>query len=245
MSVDDGALVQHIWPAVGLYRQFHHCYITSRCCLYHILIHTADPYHLTWIWTWPGMGQCLDLHADVTFQWRARPPFWDLPQTQHITNHGRSGLRATQLSLTLHDRAHSSQETRVSQECNEVSRFVVSPIRGGLEDLVYVGPWQLSSPRTSKLTLVLFRIGNWFEWIGFSSALPQTRDNRRSTRTGDTAGKVVECVYRKWAFVFTVLPTSPVCCLLSGSLTLAINWVIVPPGAGRAVSCLTAPHFQV
>ncbi len=72
--------------------------------------------------------------------------------------------------------------------------FVVYRVRGGLGESVYVGPWQLSSPRTSKSTLVLFRIGNWFEWIAFSYALPQTRDNRRSTRTGAIAGKVVKCV---------------------------------------------------
>lgn len=39
-----------------------------------------------------GMCQCLDLHADVTFRRRARPPFWDLPPTQHITNQRRSGV---------------------------------------------------------------------------------------------------------------------------------------------------------
>lgn len=87
---------------------------------------------------------------------------------------------------------HKKQE--VSSKCNELPRFVVYRVRGGLGELVYVGQWQLSSPRTSKSTLVLFRIGNCFEWIAFSSALPQTRDNRRSTRTGDIAGKVVECV---------------------------------------------------
>ena len=52
------------------------------------------------------------------------------------------------------------------------------------------------------------------------------------------------CVYSKWTFVFiVVVPISPVGCLVSGSLTLAINRVFVPHGAGRAVRCLIAPHF--
>lgn len=86
------------------------------------------------MWTWPGMGQCLDHHADVTFQRRARPPFWDLLQTQHITAHGRSGLRATRPRLTLYDRAHSSQETRRrSWKCSEVPRIVVYRFRDALK----------------------------------------------------------------------------------------------------------------
>lgn len=137
-----------------------------------------------------------------------RPPFWDLPQTRSTHHKPREerGWELHRLRLTLYDRAHSSRETRGlarnATRCRVPSFIVLGVVWG---NWFGVGPWQLSSPRTSKSTLALFRIGSCFEWIAFSSALPQTRDNRRSTRTGDIAGKVVECVSISNAPLFSLL----------------------------------------
>lgn len=62
--------------------------------------------------------------------------------------------------------------------------------------------------------------GSCFEWIASPCALPQTRDNRRSARTGDTAGKVAECVSVSDAFV-VVFPPSLFGCRVSGSFPAA------------------------
>lgn len=94
---------------------------------------TPDPYRLTGMWTGPGMWcQCLALHADVTFQRRARPPFWVLPQTQHITNHKRSGPRATRLGLALYGRTHSAFETRGQARNATTCRVLSCIVFGGI-----------------------------------------------------------------------------------------------------------------
>lgn len=88
--------------------------------------HTPDPDRFTWTWTRPGMGQCLDLHADVTFRRRARPPFWEFTSTHHEP-HGRSAGFESQprrSGQTSCDRARSSRPTgRLSEKRDEAPAF--------------------------------------------------------------------------------------------------------------------------
>jgi len=81
---------------------------------------------------------------------------------------------------------------------------------------------------------VRFHIRVWFEWIGFFFVPPQKRDNRRSTRTGNIAGKVV----------FKIILRRRMSCAVSCFITfVSFSWAIcVFPGC-RLLWVAIAPHF--
>lgn len=212
-------------------------------------VHTPDLYHLTWIWTWPGMGQCLVLHADVTFQRRARPPFWDLPQTQHITNHGRSGLRAMVEIHTAQANVvwpgtfltRNKRLARNAAKCRVLLYIVLGAVWGiGLCRAVAT---LVSANFQINISAISYWKRVWMDSF-FLRSSPDEGQSEEHTDWGYCRQSCWMCVYSKWTFFFiVVVPISPVGCLVSGSLTLAINRVFVPQGAGRAVRCLIAPHF--
>lgn len=207
-------------------------------------MHMPDPYHLTWMWTWPGMGQCLDLHADVTLQRKARPPFWDLPQTQHITNHGRSGSRATQLRLPLYDRAHSSKETRAyprNATRRRASSFIVLGAVRGKFGLCRAVATLVSANFQINISAIPYWKRLWMDSF-FLRSPPDEGQSEEHTDWGYRRQSCWVCVYIKWAFVFiVVVPISPVGCLVSGSLTPAINRVICSFTA-QVVLCVCLHH---
>lgn len=155
-------------------------------------MHTPDISDLTRInlaGDGPVFGSPCGCHISET-----RPPFWELPQTQHITNHRRSGLRASHTApANVWPGTFLIRNWRLAWNATRCRVLLSTVLRTVWGVVVYFGPWQLVSANF-QINTREFRIGNCCEWIAFSLALPQTRDNRRSTRTGDIAGKVVESV---------------------------------------------------
>ncbi|TWW69657.1 Ubiquitin carboxyl-terminal hydrolase 7 [Takifugu flavidus] len=93
---------------------------------------------------------------------------------------------------------HILRQARPHLKCNSALPSGVFRVKGRLRLVSVRGE---ASPRTSappppKSGGAVPVFGSCFEWIASPSALPQTRDNRRSARTGDIAGKVAECVSR-------------------------------------------------
>lgn len=152
----------------------------------------------------PGMGLCVWVSMRMWHFREERGRHFELSPSDSNT------------SQTTYDRAHFLiADERLVWKCDGAPRFVVCPVR------VASGSWR-GGKSVATLVSANFQIdanvsAYWFEWIASSSALPRSSDNRRSTRTGDIAGQVVDRVRSKWAFVFIVARLWPFGCRASGS----------------------------